>query len=104
MKSQSKLGTTFFLLCMAMGETISLILLKNKQISYNIIGFIGFICVTMGLVYLVRNKGLAVGHGIFDVSSIIFATLFGIFYLKEKTNLKTNIGLILAIISVFLLH
>lgn len=100
----NKIAFSLFLLLLASAETGAMSLFKSPNYNLVITGFIAYMGVTMALVYLVRSRGLAVGHALFDVSSIIIATLVGIFALGEPTNTKQNIGLLLAIISVILLQ
>lgn len=100
----NNLALSLFLLVLASLETGAMALFKNRSQTLVIIGFISYMAVTLGLVYLVRNHGLAVGHALFDVSSIIIATLVGLFILGEPANTKKIVGLIFAIISVYLLQ
>lgn len=100
----NKIAFSLFLLVLASLETGAMALFKNRNQTLVIIGFVSFMAVTLGLVYLVRNYGLAVGHALFDVSSIIIATLVGLFVLGEPANTKKIVGLILAIFSVYLLQ
>ena len=100
----NKLALSLFLLVLASLETGAMALFKNRNQTLVIIGFVSYMAVTLGLVYLVRNYGLASGHALFDVSSIILATLVGLFVLGEPANTKKITGLVLAIISVYLLQ
>lgn len=94
----------FFLMLLALFEAGSMALFKNRNINLVIMGFMLYMIVTLALVYLVRTRGLAVGHALYDVSSIIIATLIGLFVLGEPTTTKQKIGLVLAIASVILLQ
>ena len=100
----NKVALSLFLLVLASLETGAMALFKNRSHTLVAIGFVSYMAVTLGLVYLVRNYGLAAGHALFDVSSIIIATLTGLFILGEPANAKKIAGLILAIISVYLLQ
>ena len=100
----NKVALSLFLLVLASLETGAMTLFKNRNQTLVIIGFISYMAVTLGLVYLVRNHGLAAGHALFDVSSIIIATFVGLFVLGEPANAKKIAGLVLAIISVYLLQ
>lgn len=100
----SKVALSLFLLVLASLETSAMALFKNRSHTLVAIGFVSYMAVTLGLVYLVRNYGLAAGHALFDVSSIIIATLVGLFLLGEPANAKKIAGLVLAIVSVYLLQ
>ena len=100
----NKIAFTLFLLLLASTETGAMSLFKSPNYNWVITGFIVYMGVTMALVYLVRSRGLALGHALFDVSSIIIATLVGIFALGEPTTTKQKVGLLLAIVSVILLQ
>ena len=101
---KNKIAFSLFLLLLASAETGAMSLFKNANYNWVIAGFIAYMGVTMALVYLVRTRGLGIGHALFDVSSIIIATLVGLFVLGEPTTTKQKIGLMLAIVSVILLQ
>lgn len=100
----NKIALSLFLLVLASLETGAMALFKNRSHTLVAVGFVSYMAVTLGLVYLVRNYGLAVGHALFDVSSIVIATLAGLFLLGEPANAKKIAGLVLAAISVYLLQ
>lgn len=99
----NKLMLPVFLVVLASIETAAMTLFNSSNNIIIATGFVFYIIITFGLVYLVRYKGLAAGHALFDVSSIIIATLVGLIILKEEVTPKKIAGLILAIISVYLL-
>ena len=100
----NKIALSLFLLVLASLETGAMVLFKNRSHTLVAVGIIAYMVITLGLVYLVRNHGLAAGHALFDVSSIIIATLTGLFILGEPANAKKIAGLVLAVISVYLLQ
>lgn len=100
----NKIYFSIFLILLAIIETTGMSLFKQTNIGYVVLGLILYITVSLGLVYLVKTRGLAVGHALYDMSTIIVATLVGLFFFKESVNTKKAIGLILAIISVILLE
>ena len=100
----NKIALSLFLLVLASLETGAMVLFKNRSHTLVAAGIIAYMVITLGLVYLVRNYGLAAGHALFDVSSIIIATLVGLFVLGEHAGTKKITGLVLAIISVYLLQ
>ena len=99
----NKLMLSVFLIVLASIETVAMTLFNSSNNIIIAVGFLFYLIITFGLVYLVRYKGLASGHAIFDLSSIIIASLVGLFILKEEVNAKKIAGLILAVISVYLL-
>lgn len=99
----NKLMLPVFLVVLASIETAAMTLFNSSNNIIIATGFVFYIIITFGLVYLVRYKGLAAGHALFDVSSIIIATLVGLIILNEEVTAKKIAGLILAIISVYLL-
>ena len=100
----NKIVFFLFLLVLASAEAGSMALFKSPNTLYVVLGFVFYMIVTLGLVYLVRTRGLAVGHALYDVSSIIIATLVGLFVLGETVDIKKQLGLFLAIVSVVLLQ
>ena len=100
----NKMSLSIILLVLAFAETGAMALFKSPSTGIVVIGFVCYMAVTMGLVYLVRHYGLATGHALFDVSSIIIATMVGLFVLGESASPKKIAGLVLAIVSVYLLQ
>lgn len=99
----NKVYLSLLLLVLAIGESGAMTLFKNKNRINVGIGFTLYMITSLGLVYLVQHRGLAIGHALFDVSSIIIATVIGIYYFKEEIDYKKAFGIALAIISVGLL-
>jgi len=100
----NRIAFSLFLLVLAFSEAWSMALFKSPNNLYVVLGFVFYMIVTLGLVYLVRTRGLAVGHALYDVSSIIIATIVGLFVLGETVDIKKQVGLFLAIVSVVLLQ
>ena len=53
---------------------------------------------------LVKQKQLIVVNTLWQVLNVIFITLIGLFYFKEKLSVYQIIALILAIISIILIN
>jgi len=85
-------------------ETLGLLLLKSYNKIYIGIGVILFAFVALGFNYLIKEKGLSLGHALFDVITVIIISSIGILYFKEELTHKKLLGLLLAIISVYLIE
>ena len=59
--------------------------------------------VGVGLGLIIEEKGLAAGHALFDLYGIVVVTLIATFYLNEEISNKRKLGLLLALISIYLL-
>lgn len=82
-------------------EVITLVMFKFKNnvifsiLLYSLIGYF--------LRDIIHDKGLTIGHAFYDFSSVIIISLVGIFYFKEKVTKRQIIGLLLGVVSVYLL-
>ena len=57
----------------------------------------------LGLGLIIEEKGLAAGHALFDLYGIVIVTLIATFYLNEEISNKRKLGLLLAVMSIYLL-
>jgi multidrug transporter EmrE-like cation transporter len=85
-------------------EATSLSLFKSDNNLYIVIGVILYAVVGFGFNFVIKERGLAIGHALFDIITVILISGIGILYFKEELSYKKKIGLLLAIISVYLIE
>lgn len=83
-------------------EAFTLSLFKSRKLWY--VALFLYIIVGLGLSVLIRKRGLAVGHAVFDFMGILIITLIGLFYYKEKLSYKQIAGLVLGFIALYLIE
>lgn len=59
--------------------------------------------VGVGLGLIIEEKGLASGHALFDLYGVVIVTLIATFYLNEELSKKKILGLLLAVMAIYLL-
>tara|TARA_B100002051_G_C16678063_1_gene608182 strand:+ start:363 stop:671 length:309 start_codon:yes stop_codon:yes gene_type:complete len=88
-------------------QSISDIILKeyvtNKKAIYLIIGLIGYILIGYTFMRLLKFHNLGTANIVWHVMHFMILCLVGIFYYNEKYTLKEIIGIILGLMSFYLL-
>ena len=88
-------------------ESISDIILKeyvtNKKTLYLLIGLIGYILIGFTFMQLLKFNNLGTANIVWHVMHFMILCVVGIFYYNEKYTLKEIIGIILGLMSFYLL-
>ena len=77
---------------------------KNPHIWMYLIGIIIYIIGLMFLIQSFRNTNIAVASAIFVIANIVTLTIVSWMYFHEPLSLIQIIGIILAIVAIFLLE
>jgi multidrug transporter EmrE-like cation transporter len=71
---------------------------KNTWLFVILYGLIGF-----SMSKMINLKGIGIGNALFDILGIALVTIAGFFLFNEKITLYNLLGMILAMISIYLL-
>lgn len=99
----------FFLVCLAVAlEIIADILFKKWSINNrNLLLFLGFFIYFIGTIFWafsLKYEYLSKAISIFTLLNLIVLALVGLFYFKENLSIMNKIGIILGILSAFLIE
>jgi multidrug transporter EmrE-like cation transporter len=93
---------TFLLLAVTTLEIVTLLLMKTS--IHNAIIFILYGILGLGLRIIIKEYGLVSGNALYDILGIIGSSLMAFFYFGEKLTYTNSIGIVLALVSLFMLN
>lgn len=76
---------------------------ENKNYFWIILSIISYIILILAYSIIFYKNNMIIIYSTVKILSILFVVLFGVLIFKEKINLKEGIGILLGIISIYLL-
>ena len=93
---------TFLLLSVTILEIFTLSLMKTS--IHNGAIFILYGILGLGLRFIIKERGIVSGNAIYDILGIIGSSLIAFFYFGEKITYTNSLGIVLALVSLFMLN
>ena len=92
----------FMFFAVTLLELFSLYLMKTNISSIFIFLLYGILGISLRLI--IKKKGIIEGNAIYDILGILGSSLIAFFFFEEKITHIRSVGIILALISLFLLN
>jgi multidrug transporter EmrE-like cation transporter len=93
---------TFLLVAVTALEIFTLTLMKTTL--HNAVIFILYGILGLGLRFIIKERGLVSGNAIYDILGIVGSSLIAFFYFGEKLTYTNSLGIVLALVSLFMLN
>jgi len=101
------LNTIFWIIiaasCAASLATFVKLYIKSKNYKWFIFSFMSFLTLFFAYSIILLKGDVIIIYSVVKILSILIVVLFGVLIFKEKINLKIGIGILLGIISIYLL-
>ena len=89
-------------------ETFAISLLKmyNETNNVKLLLFACLLYPLLGFIFakVIKEKGVAIGNAMWQITTIILVSLWGNVYFKESIDIYERIGLLFGVVSVFLFN
>ena len=90
-------------ICGAISVSFVKIYTETKNILWIILAMISFIILIYAYSIILQNEKIIIVYPILKILSILFVVFVGCVFFKNKLDLKISIGVLLALISIYLL-